>query len=203
MKLGRGGTALCATDSVRGPRGTCGVLRVNRMFSALSGCNRQHARRERRVVSIDTLPQPDFSDVARAARGQTAPHVRRSRLVTGVKHSLESSSKPHVPRTGWMEKGSACTHHLRVSGNRPAPRPWRRVQSDARIVHAWTALTEIPKVSFQRWGRLGATDAKDSDWDKSASLIIVIIVCLGRCWCAHQTNGKHRSDQQADAPGHD
>ena len=122
-------------------------------------------------------------------------------LSTCVKHSLESPSKPHVPRTDWMEKGSACTHHLRLSGNRSAPRPRRRVQSDAWIVQAWTTLTEIPKVSFQR--RLGATDAEDGDWDKGASLIVVVIVCLGRCRCAHQTNGKHRSDQQADAPGHD
>ena len=191
MKLGRGGTALCATDSAaRSP--LCRAAIATRPPRE-AGCEHRHS-------ALPDSPQP--SVMLHEPRAARRPRTfGAAALSTCAKHSLETPPKPHVPRAGWMEKGSACTHHLRLSGNRPAPRPWRRVQSDARIVHAGTALTEIPKVSFQR--RLGATDAKDSDWDKSASLIIVIIVCLGRCWCAHQTDGKHRSDQQADAPGHD
>jgi hypothetical protein len=99
----------------------------------------------------------------------------------------------------------AWTHELRAFGNRFAPRPWRRVRSDAWIVHDCTTSIRIrPQVAFLPWGRLGGYNAaKDRDGYPYTSIVVVIIVRLGRCWCAHQTNGKQRRDQKAYALAHD
>ena len=100
------------------------------------------------LTGVGRVYQQTFVDTCAnvaAAALQAAIHRGLHDLRYCLKQSLEAPPKANVPRAdrmenvpraGWMEKRSACAHHLHLSGNGAAPRPWRRVQSDAWIVHA-------------------------------------------------------------------